>query len=486
MNRLKLLIPLGAGLIGFVALMFVSGYSDQYESISSVGGGEVGMVFGQTLKGKPQASPSGGNFLSLSDTPDTFADQGSKCVAVNDGGTALEFVACAGGITSLGGLSDVGTAGTTAGFVLRADGDSYEGARLSVDDLSDGTTYKLLTATKDGYINQSVVSGATPTFTGTNITGIPLNNLTNPTANTAIAMTTRQLKLSFTNPITADGGLEVEGSGAFEGDLIHVHQHTGNVTAADLLHLEAEDADVVPLRVVGAGAYSIISGQIQANLTGNVTGNSTTATGLAADGSNCNAGEYPLGIDVSGAVQSCTDATTEINSLILSHAGNASAHHAPITVSGTPDYITLSGQDLVRGTVDISDDTNLAAGRSLTMSGDSVEGDAELYTDTKCAYWTSPADTDDFKSIWMSSGFASTITKVWCESDQTVNLDLQIDDGSPADVMGTDLACASTPVSDNTSLTGSMADGDRLDVAVTSVSGTPTWASVCWTYTKND
>jgi hypothetical protein len=43
-----------------------------------------------------------------------------------------------------------------------------------------------------------------------------------------------------------------------------------------------------------------------------------------------------------------------------------------------------------------------------------------------------------------------TITEVWCETDTgTVNLDLQIDDDTPADVMGTDLVCASTAVSDS-------------------------------------
>jgi hypothetical protein len=36
------------------------------------------------------------------------------------------------------------------------------------------------------------------------------------------------------------------------------------------------------------------------------------------------------------------------------HSG--SAHHAAVTVSGTPDYITLSGQDIVRGSVDLAAD----------------------------------------------------------------------------------------------------------------------------------
>lgn len=46
----------------------------------------------------------------------------------------------------------------------------------------------------------------------------------------------------------------------------------------------------------------------------------STATALAANGANCGAGEYPLGVNASGAVESCTDATTEITSYALSRS----------------------------------------------------------------------------------------------------------------------------------------------------------------------
>lgn len=72
-----------------------------------------------------------------------------------------------------------------------------------------------------------------------------------------------------------------------------------------------------------------------------------TAVALAANGGNCAAGEYPLGVDASGATESCTDATTEINSAISTHASNASAHHAPVTVSDSADIdFTITTQDL--------------------------------------------------------------------------------------------------------------------------------------------
>ena len=42
----------------------------------------------------------------------------------------------------------------------------------TLDDIPDGTTYKLLTAAKDGYINQDVTNGSSPTFLSPSISGI--------------------------------------------------------------------------------------------------------------------------------------------------------------------------------------------------------------------------------------------------------------------------------------------------------------------------
>ena len=47
-----------------------------------------------------------------------------------------------------------------------------------------------------------------------------------------------------------------------------------------------------------------VSGDFE--VTGAIKGNASTATALAANGANCNAGEYPLGVNASGAVESCT------------------------------------------------------------------------------------------------------------------------------------------------------------------------------------
>ena len=157
-------------------------------------------------------------------------------------------------------------------------------------------------------------------------------------------------------------------------------------------------------------------------------------------------------------------------------------------------------------TVDISANTNLVAGTGLTLSGDTINLDNDFgssidtgeitddtithadiadsdQTVTMCIYIEDPTADDDLQSIWANKTANDfLLTELWAESDQTVNFDLQVDDGTPADVNGTDLAPAAGEAED-TSLSGdtTVAAGEELDLAVTSVSGTPTWVSICWT-----
>lgn len=103
--------------------------------------------------------------------------------------------------------------------------------------------------------------------------------------------------------------------------------------------------------------------------------------------------------------------------------------------------------------------------------------------DTKCFYFEDPTADDDFKSIWANKTANDfLLTEIWAESDQTVTFMLQVDDGTPADVDSVDLAPAAGEAED-TSLDGdtTVAAGEELDLAVTSVANTPTWCSICFT-----
>lgn len=159
---------------------------------------------------------------------------------------------------------------------------------------------------------------------------------------------------------------------------------------------------------------------------------------------------------------------------------------------------SISTAEITNGTITTTDisgsagitaaQTALTAGRSLTLSTNDILADVELYTHTVCYRLPNPLSTDDDKSIWMNdtaNGF--TVTKLWCESDQTATIMLQVDDGTPADMDTVDLVCISTPDTD-TSLDGDagIAAGDRVDLDIASTASSPTYVSVCFTYTADD
>ena len=166
--------------------------------------------------------------------------------------------------------------------------------------------------------------------------------------------------------------------------------------------------------------------------------------------------------------------------------------------------IELGGSE-VTGTLDISDHTNLVGGTGITLTGDTLSADlgtsissAEIEADTIThaniadsdqatticlSRIENPTAADDFESIWANKTTNDfLLTGIWAESDQTVNFDLQVDDGTPADVNGTDISPAAGEAED-TSLSGdtTLAAGEELDLVITSVANTPTWVSICWT-----
>lgn len=102
-------------------------------------------------------------------------------------------------------------------------------------------------------------------------------------------------------------------------------------------------------RLPFASSTGITATNFWGSLIGNVTGNvSGTAGSLASNGGNCTAGNFPLGVDASGAVETCTDAWTE--------AENTSA--AYINSSALTPYLTLSAFYSTT-TSDIGEGTNL-------------------------------------------------------------------------------------------------------------------------------
>jgi len=105
----------------------------------------------------------------------------------------------------------------------------------------------------------------------------------------------------------------------------------------------------------GSGTDFVVQGDgdvTAASFTGNLTGNATTATALAADGANCSAGSYPLGVDASGAVQDCTVAgsasTPRLDQILAPGANvgvgfNFGSFTNTWTATGSSAFFTING-----------------------------------------------------------------------------------------------------------------------------------------------
>ena len=72
-----------------------------------------------------------------------------------------------------------------------------------------------------------------------------------------------------------------------------------------------------------------------------ITGNASTATALAANGTNCSAGSFPLGVDASGNAEGCTAAVTA--STGLSDSADIVRGGAALSTTGSIPFVTAAG-----------------------------------------------------------------------------------------------------------------------------------------------
>lgn len=96
---------------------------------------------------------------------------------------------------------------------------------------------------------------------------------------------------------------------------------TLTITATGSLTITGDSStDAIAFDVTETDAAHDTCGEISDCVVGAITGagNAATATALAANGANCSAGSFPLGVDASGAAETCT-------ALSSSNAGTATA-----------------------------------------------------------------------------------------------------------------------------------------------------------------
>lgn len=107
---------------------------------------------------------------------------------------------------------------------------------------------------------------------------------------------------------------------------------------------------------------------------GSLTGNADTSTALAANGANCSAGSYPLGVDASGAVEGCTALSGQAARTFFEASNTATPTVAQIGfdhIASCTGTITGYAINVDAGTMTVKF-WKKAAGTAIATSGDSI------------------------------------------------------------------------------------------------------------------
>ena len=141
-------------------------------------------------------------------------------------------------------------------------------------------------------------------------------------------------------------------------------------------------------RYLNTNGDGVLSGSITSQLpSGTVSGSDQVASTFAQtilDDTSAGAVRTTIGVDAAG-----TDNSTDV------------------TLSGTPNYITISGQVITRNTIDIGDDTNLTAGTGITLTGDTLSTtDSEIVHDNLSGFVAN--EHIDHSSVSITAGTGLT------------------------------------------------------------------------------
>lgn len=214
------------------------------------------------------------------------------------------------------------------------------------------------------------------------------------------------------------------------------------------------------------GSNSVLS----LDTSGTWTGNAGTATALAADGSNCSAGNFPLGVSALGAAQNCTDAWTEAENTAAAYL-DAAGVNALINASTTIPNLLCSDGEVVKassgdwvcaadnvgsGGAGLSTSTPIAAGDVIIgTSASTVGADAGItYSAAADRLTVTNASTTAFSSGYASStnttaGILNVSTSLTLGGDTILDFvgdGLDLSGGNLifdcSDVAGTGLSCS--------------------------------------------
>ena len=203
---------------------------------------------------------------------------------------------------------------------------------------------------------QGIRTTDSPTFAGLTLTAMTgvlhavagvatgdatLDLLGNPAADKTFNCGNNSISFNFIDPSNQpayDGAFEIQASGAFTGDLFHVHQHTGNPGVTDLCHFEATDTDVTLLRLSHTG----VSGScLEVGPAGTPVATINNAGAAVLSGLTLVNSVTEFSTD--GTLGDNSDTAVPTEKAVKTYVG--AVGHAPVTL-GTANGLSLDGQEL--------------------------------------------------------------------------------------------------------------------------------------------
>lgn len=129
-------------------------------------------------------------------------------------------------------------------------------------------------------------------------------------------------------------------SGAFAGTYYENQQTSSSATVrvAGVLKVAPKATPQAPSITLNGDGGVVTATSFVGALTGSASGNAGTATALAVNGTNCSAGNYPLGVDASGNAEGCTAAVGSGDAVIAGTQtwSGANTYTNPIGFTAVP------------------------------------------------------------------------------------------------------------------------------------------------------
>ena len=148
--------------------------------------------------------------------------------------------------------------------------------------------------------------------------------------------------------LTVAGGLPTWAAPATNGTVTSVSVTTANGVSGTVATATSTPAITLSLGAITPSSVAATGTVTGSNLSGtntgdqtSITGNAGTATALAANGTNCTAGSFPLGVDASGNAESCTAAVTA--STGLSDSADIVRGGVALSTTGSIPFVTAAG-----------------------------------------------------------------------------------------------------------------------------------------------